>query len=120
MRFTRTTRLAVLPLLLYGTIGGQATDYRLLYTIPAKDTMATFRVRFDETCPTWKPALENGYTFRGTLIEPGDYSGKHTDTEARLVCSWYNASTVNKPTIIFTREVAECLGAVKTSDFAIE
>jgi hypothetical protein len=46
MRFTRTTRLAVLPLLLYGTIGGQATDYRLLYTIPAKDTMATFRVRW--------------------------------------------------------------------------
>ncbi|KAJ6532710.1 hypothetical protein DFH09DRAFT_1325986 [Mycena vulgaris] len=107
---------AVMLLLGIAGLGVQAIDNRLLYTIPEKETIDTFRTCFEQTCTdgTWKPAHHQGLTFRGFIFQPGDYSGKHADTEARIVCSWYNASALNPPSITFTKEVAEYLGATKT------
>ncbi|KAJ6616459.1 hypothetical protein B0H10DRAFT_1949107 [Mycena sp. CBHHK59/15] len=110
-------RLGTLLTLLGSSIGlVHAIDNRLLFTIPAGETMDTFEVDFDNTCSTWGPAADEGLTFISTLFEPGDFSGKNKDTEARLVCSWYNASDPVYKDITFTVAVAEYLGATKTSD----
>ncbi|KAJ7723371.1 hypothetical protein B0H16DRAFT_1737221 [Mycena metata] len=96
----------------------QAMDSRLLYTIPKGESMKGFTDCFEQTCTkgTWKPPPPRGLTFRGFLVEPGDYSGKNADTEAKIVCSWYNASAPgpSQPSITFTAQVAEYLGATKT------
>ncbi|KAJ7150986.1 hypothetical protein C8R43DRAFT_1236173 [Mycena crocata] len=116
MRFSTSALLGIYFALFGGRVG--AADNRLLYTIPAKETIETFRSCFVDTCAkgTWKPAHHKGLTYRGFIFQPGDYSGKHNDTEARLVCSWYNTSAPEPqpPSITFTREVAEYLGATKT------
>ncbi|KAJ7033157.1 hypothetical protein C8F04DRAFT_1105308 [Mycena alexandri] len=115
MRATCTLALAGIAVL---AITVQAIDSRLLYTIPKGESMQQFTDCFEQTCTkgTWKPPPPKGLTFRGFLVEPGDYSGKNADTEAKIVCSWYNASAPgpNQPSITFTKEVAEYLGATKT------
>ncbi|KAJ6616457.1 hypothetical protein B0H10DRAFT_2219470 [Mycena sp. CBHHK59/15] len=110
--------MRLLIALLSSLVAVYAVDNRLLYTIPAGDTIDAFRSQFEKTCSTWRPAKRAGLKFRGVLFEPGDYSGKHTDMEARIVCSWYNTSTPNAPSVTYTRAVAEHLGATKTSDVA--
>ncbi|KAJ7698643.1 hypothetical protein B0H17DRAFT_1050292 [Mycena rosella] len=117
-------RFPAAPLLLrvllgIAMVGVQAVDNRLLYTIPAKDSIDAFRAAFESTCAngTWTRAHHalRGLSFRGFIFQPGDYAGKHADTEARLVCSWYNASAPDPaPSVTFTTEVAAYLGATKT------
>ncbi|KAJ6616450.1 hypothetical protein B0H10DRAFT_2391792 [Mycena sp. CBHHK59/15] len=50
----------------------RAVDDRLLYTIPAGDTMDEFTAA---TCGSWQPAIDEGLTFVESLVEPGDFSG---------------------------------------------
>ncbi|KAJ7484439.1 hypothetical protein FB451DRAFT_1232529 [Mycena latifolia] len=102
-----------------GTAPVEAVDNRLLYTIPKKDIMDVFRNLFEQTCTngTWKPPPPKGLSFEGFIFQPGDYSGKNAATECRIVCSWHNASAPNPlQAITFTTQVAEYLGATKTSD----
>ncbi|KAJ7894244.1 hypothetical protein B0H14DRAFT_3125649 [Mycena olivaceomarginata] len=84
-----------------------AVDDRLLYTIPAGDTMQTFTSDFTDACSTWPPAVNAGMTFVEALVEPGDFSGKNADTEAKIICGWTDGTTF--PT--FTEDVAASLGA---------
>ncbi|KAJ6572045.1 hypothetical protein B0H19DRAFT_1132337 [Mycena capillaripes] len=97
-------------------VGVRAPDNRLLYTIPKNESIDTFRTCFEQTCTkgTWKPPPPKDLTFRGYIFEPGDFSGKNTDTEARIVCSWHNASEPNSTSVLFTTQVAKYLGATKT------
>ncbi|KAJ7885178.1 hypothetical protein B0H14DRAFT_1367669 [Mycena olivaceomarginata] len=83
----------------------QAVDDRLLFTIPAGDSIDTFTADFTDACTNWAPAVDAGLTFVEALVEPGDFSGKHADT--RLVCSFTDGTTF--PT--FTTDVATSLGA---------
>ncbi|KAJ7154744.1 hypothetical protein C8R46DRAFT_1227562 [Mycena filopes] len=112
------TRTVLALALTLGWGGVQAIDNRLLYTIPKGETMTQFTKCFEKTCTNgaWKPPPPKGLTFRGFIVEPGDYSGKNADKEAKIVCSWYNASsTANpNPSITFTTEVADYLDAKKT------
>ncbi|KAJ7089263.1 hypothetical protein B0H15DRAFT_840179 [Mycena belliarum] len=96
----------------------QAVDNRLLYTVPEEDSMNVFRNLFEQACinGTWKPPPPLGLEFQGFIFQPGDYKGHHADSECRIVCSWHNASDPNERSITFTTEVAEYLGARKTSD----
>ncbi|KAK7059611.1 hypothetical protein R3P38DRAFT_2836826 [Favolaschia claudopus] len=91
-----------------------ARDDRLLFTIPAGESMDQFSTDFQSTCSTWYPA-ENGdsYTFLDALVEPGDFQGKNADTEAKLVCAWTDTSG---DIILYTTDVAEALGATPLAD----
>ncbi|KAJ7669310.1 hypothetical protein DFH06DRAFT_1180562 [Mycena polygramma] len=106
---------AILPLLAL-IVGVRAPDNRLLYTVPKHETINTFRTRFEQACQsgTWRPPPPKDLQFRGYIFEPGDYSGKNANTEARIVCSWYSPSAPNASSTLFTTEVAEFLGATKT------
>ncbi|KAJ7225130.1 hypothetical protein B0H12DRAFT_1149520 [Mycena haematopus] len=87
----------------------RATDDRLLYEIPAGDTIAEFTVDWTTTCSTWPPAIAEGLTFSEAYINAGDYQGKNKDTEALIFCAWTDGTTY--PT--FTTEVAASLGATQ-------
>ncbi|KAJ7098308.1 hypothetical protein C8R44DRAFT_811311 [Mycena epipterygia] len=101
-------RFAVLlPFLCAGLGLVHAADDRLLYTIPAADSIDTFTSDFTAACSSWQPAVAAGLTFVDSLVEPGDFQGKHADTEARIVCAWTNGTTITT----FTTDVAASLGA---------
>ncbi|KAJ7885181.1 hypothetical protein B0H14DRAFT_1367700 [Mycena olivaceomarginata] len=112
MRPTAEQRFLLLLALVVGVV---APDNRLLYYIPKNETTAAFCACVQETCAagSWKPHPPPELAYRGFICEPGDYSGKHADTEARIVCSWYNPSTPNSTSVLYTEEVAEELGAIK-------
>ncbi|KAJ7032152.1 hypothetical protein C8F04DRAFT_1396759 [Mycena alexandri] len=93
----------------------RAFDDRLLFTIPAQETIDTFTADFEAACPTWPPAIAAGLTFLDTLVEPGDFSGKNANTEAKLVCAWSDSTRVP---VTFTTDVAISLGATPTSDIS--
>ncbi|KAJ7479741.1 hypothetical protein FB451DRAFT_1239727 [Mycena latifolia] len=101
---------ALLPFICAG-LGGlvQARDDRLLYAIPAGDTMDVFTSDFDAACGSWAPAIDAGLTAFEALVEPGDFSGKNADTEAKIFCSWSNGPGIN--ITLFTTDVAASLGA---------
>ncbi|KAJ7061503.1 hypothetical protein C8F01DRAFT_1137606 [Mycena amicta] len=86
----------------------RAADDRLLYKIPAGDTIDQFTSDFNTACSTWQPAIDQGLTFVEALVEPGDFSGKNADTEAKIVCAWENSNDV---ITTFTEDVATSLGA---------
>ncbi|KAJ7894817.1 hypothetical protein B0H13DRAFT_2035741 [Mycena leptocephala] len=69
--------------------------------------MGTFINEFDEACSTWAPAIAAGLTWVQSLVEPGDFSGKNPDTEAKIVCAWTDGTTITT----FTQDVAASLGA---------
>ncbi|KAF8172953.1 hypothetical protein K438DRAFT_1772384 [Mycena galopus ATCC 62051] len=103
-------RFVAFASVLFAAVGiVHAVDDRLLYEIPAGDTMATFTADWTSTCSTWPPAVAQGLTFSEAFLEPGDYSGQHADTEALIFCAWTNGATF--PT--FTTEVAASLGATE-------
>ncbi|KAJ7731118.1 hypothetical protein DFH07DRAFT_945214 [Mycena maculata] len=110
--------VTLLQTLLLGIATVQATDDRLLYTIPENEIIDKFRTCFEKTCSAWKPAQKEGLTFRGYIFEPGNYEGMKMDTEARIVCSWYNATGANPntPSVTFTQQVAAYLGATRAAD----
>ncbi|KAJ7789601.1 hypothetical protein B0H14DRAFT_3484024 [Mycena olivaceomarginata] len=87
----------------------QAADNRLLFTIPAGDSVDTFTADFTDACTAWAPAVDAGFTFVEALVEPGDFSAKNADTEARLICSFTDGTTF--PT--FTTDVATSMGATR-------
>ncbi|KAF8217761.1 hypothetical protein K438DRAFT_1795603 [Mycena galopus ATCC 62051] len=107
--------VALIPLLVL-IVGVRAPDNRLLYTMPKKVTAVAFCAAFSRACETgsWMPPPPKNLAYRGFICEPGDFSGKHTDTEARVVCSWYNPSKANSTSVLFTTEVAKKLGATQT------
>ncbi|KAF7348535.1 Glycoside hydrolase family 81 protein [Mycena venus] len=84
-----------------------ATDDRLLFAIPAGDTIATFTTAFQTTCRNWSPAVEAGLKFEEALVEPGDFSGENATTEAKILCYFTDGTTFPE----FTSDVAESLGA---------
>ncbi|KAJ7154741.1 hypothetical protein C8R46DRAFT_442991 [Mycena filopes] len=89
--------------LLFAAVGlVSAADDRLLFTIPAGDSIDTFTTDFESACSTWQPAIDDGLTFLDYLVEAGDFQGKNADTEARLVCAWTNGSAITT----FTTDVA--------------
>ncbi|KAJ7253699.1 hypothetical protein B0H12DRAFT_1116242 [Mycena haematopus] len=94
--------------------GATPPDNRLLYTVPKRENTENFCSSFERTCAagSWKPSPPQDLSYRGFICEPGDYSGKHTATEARIVCSW--ASNLTAPSVLFTTNVAKYLGATKT------
>ncbi|KAJ7171467.1 hypothetical protein C8R46DRAFT_1217028 [Mycena filopes] len=85
-----------------------AADDRLLFTIPAGDTIEQFSADFQSTCAAWPPAVAAGLTFLDSLVEPGDFQGKNADTEAKIVCAWTDSTGA---ITTFTTEVATSLGA---------
>ncbi|KAJ6514825.1 hypothetical protein C8R47DRAFT_493500 [Mycena vitilis] len=100
-------RFSVLASFIFASVGlVLAADDRLLFTIPAGDTIANFTTDFDNACSTWAPAVAAGLTFVDNLVEAGDFQGKNAATEARLVCAWTNGSIQT-----FTTDVATSLGA---------
>ncbi|KAJ7723374.1 hypothetical protein B0H16DRAFT_1895815 [Mycena metata] len=104
MRFTLFTTS-----LLFAAVGlVSAADDRLLFTIPSGESIDAFTADFQTACSTWGPAVAAGLTFVSDLVEPGDFSGKNADTEARLVCAWEDST--GKITT-FTTDVATSLGA---------
>ncbi|KAF7351960.1 Glycoside hydrolase family 81 protein [Mycena venus] len=101
-------RFAVFASALFAAVGlVQAVDHRLLYIIPAGDTIDKFTADFTNACTNWQPALEQGLTFVEALVEPGDFSGKNADTEAKIICGFTDGT--NFP--VFTTDVAASLGA---------
>ncbi|KAJ7089260.1 hypothetical protein B0H15DRAFT_281144 [Mycena belliarum] len=89
-----------------------AVDDRLLYKIPAKESMDAFGAAFTSRCSTWEPALHGAsLTFLQALVEPGDFSGNNADTEVKLVCAWSNDAGIQT----FTADVAASLGATPVS-----
>ncbi|KAJ7935903.1 hypothetical protein B0H13DRAFT_1854015 [Mycena leptocephala] len=102
MRFT-----ALIPLVLSAVGLVHAIDRRLLYAIPAGDTMDSFTSDFDEACATWPPAIDAGLTFAEAFLQPGDFGGNHSDTEAKIFCLWTDGTTFTE----FTTAVADSLGA---------
>ncbi|KAK7046887.1 glycoside hydrolase family 81 protein [Favolaschia claudopus] len=87
----------------------RAADDRLLYTIPAGDSMDQFTADFQALCSTWHPAIHgNSLTFLQALVEPGDFQGNNADTEAKIVCSWIDP---DGKVSTFTKDVAASLGA---------
>ncbi|KAJ7628757.1 hypothetical protein FB45DRAFT_43856 [Roridomyces roridus] len=97
--------------LLFAAVGlVQARDDRELFTIPSTTTMDAFTKAFTTECNTWAPALGAGLVQASDLVELGDFQGKNTDTEVRLVCSYWDGS--DPSTIeLFTEDIAEGLGA---------
>ncbi|KAJ6481974.1 hypothetical protein C8R45DRAFT_1132662 [Mycena sanguinolenta] len=104
----------------------RAVDDRLLYQIPAGDTMATFTaeyahifnarhvhqspsIQLEEHLLHLAAAIAQGLTSPEAFINPGDFQGKNADTEALIFCAWTNGTTF--PT--FTTEVAASLGATE-------
>ncbi|KAF8342189.1 uncharacterized protein EI90DRAFT_3116127 [Cantharellus anzutake] len=53
----------------------------------------------DEFCTAWKAACRSfkpkqaGFFFLGAVCEPGDYKGKHPNTEAKVTCIFQVAET---------------------------
>ncbi|KAF8205908.1 hypothetical protein K438DRAFT_1931747 [Mycena galopus ATCC 62051] len=105
MRFT--TAFASVLFAAVGLV--QAVDDRLLYEIPAGDTIATFNADWTSTCSTWPPAVAQGLTFSEAFFQPGDFQGKNAATEALIFCAWTDGTTF--PT--FTTDVAASLGATE-------
>ncbi|KAJ7182946.1 hypothetical protein C8R43DRAFT_1101177 [Mycena crocata] len=87
----------------------RAVDDRLLYQIPAGETIDTFTSDFETTCTSWAPAIDAGLTFSNFLVQPGDFQGKNADTEAKIVCAWTDGTTITT----FTEDVAAELGATQ-------
>ncbi|KAJ6557563.1 hypothetical protein B0H19DRAFT_1376274 [Mycena capillaripes] len=103
-------QLTLLAPLLFAALGlVRAADDRLLYAIPAGDTIETFTSDFTAVCRSWQPAVAAGLTFVEALVEPGDFSGKNADTEAKIFCAWTDGTT----TTLFTEDVAASLGATE-------
>ncbi|KAJ7150993.1 hypothetical protein C8R43DRAFT_1005855 [Mycena crocata] len=101
-------RFAAIAPFLFAAIGlVRARDDRLLYTIPVGDTIATFTSDFQAACNTWPAAVNAGLNFVSDLVQPGDFQGKNADTEAKIVCSWADGTTITT----FTTDVAASLGA---------
>ncbi|KAJ6572042.1 hypothetical protein B0H19DRAFT_1065039 [Mycena capillaripes] len=100
-------KFAVLAPFLFACVAlVRARDDRLLFTIPAGDTIDAFTTDFEDACANWAPAIDAGLTFVDFLVEAGDFSGNNADTEARIVCAWTNGTITT-----FTTDVAESLGA---------
>ncbi|KAF8172946.1 hypothetical protein K438DRAFT_1850891 [Mycena galopus ATCC 62051] len=93
----------------------RAEDYRLLYQIPAGDTIDTFTTDFTNTCSTWKSGVAAGLDFIEAYIQPGDYTGANADTEALIFCTWANANPVVVGTTVttYTECAAGYLGATQ-------
>ncbi|KAF7346700.1 hypothetical protein MSAN_01807800 [Mycena sanguinolenta] len=101
-------QFAVLASTVFAAVGlVRAIDFRLLYTIPAFDTIAEFQNDFQNTCSTWLPAEAAGLTFDEAFFRAGDFSGENTDTEALIFCTWSDGASP----IAFTEDVAGVLGA---------
>ncbi|KAJ8076204.1 hypothetical protein PM082_000622 [Marasmius tenuissimus] len=83
-----------------------AVDNRLLFQVPAGDTTATFEPKFVETCQNWPEA--SSLTLQTVYYQPGNWQGKNTETQVRLICSYHDDVPT---TITFTKQVAESLGA---------
>ncbi|KAF9264093.1 hypothetical protein L218DRAFT_1076659 [Marasmius fiardii PR-910] len=83
-----------------------AVDNRLLFQVPEGENTTTFRPQFEETCTTWPDAA--GLTLQNVYYVPGDFSGKNTDTQVKLICSYHDDA--GKATT-FTEQVATSLGA---------
>ncbi|KAK7059690.1 glycoside hydrolase family 81 protein [Favolaschia claudopus] len=104
MRFT-TLAVSVI----FAAVGVIARDDRLLYNIPAGDSMDQFTADFQSLCSTWHPAIHgDSLTFVQALVQPGDYQGNNADTEAKIVCSWQDP---DGNIVTFTEDVAASLGA---------
>ncbi|KAF7348530.1 Glycoside hydrolase family 81 protein [Mycena venus] len=106
--FCPNMRFTIFASALFAAVGlVHAADDRLLFTIPAGDSMDKFTADFTDACTNWQPALDQGLTFVEALVEPGDFSGKNADTEAKIVCSFTDGTTIET----FTNDVAASLGA---------
>ncbi|KAJ7698639.1 hypothetical protein B0H17DRAFT_324842 [Mycena rosella] len=101
----------ILPFLCAGLGLVRASDDRLLYAIPAGETMAAFTTEFQTACQTWPSAVAAGLTFGEALVEPGNFSGANETTEAKLLCYWTDGTTFPE----FTADVAASLGATPVS-----
>ncbi|KAJ7636960.1 hypothetical protein FB45DRAFT_1025049 [Roridomyces roridus] len=115
--------MRIIPLIAFSFLAlpaVQAFDDRLLYSKPKGESMTAFRKShsFVKSCETWKPARKEGLTFRGYTFVPGDYTGKHKNSEALIACSWYDPSdsNPNPPPITFTEQIAKQLGAKAKED----
>ncbi|KAJ6557571.1 hypothetical protein B0H19DRAFT_1148121 [Mycena capillaripes] len=102
-------QLTLVPFLFAALGLVRAIDNRLLYAIPAGDSIDTFTSDFDAACASWAPAAAAGLTFAEALVEPGDFSGKNADTEAKIFCTWTDGTT----STTFTKDVAASLGATE-------
>ncbi|KAJ6452748.1 hypothetical protein C8R45DRAFT_945459 [Mycena sanguinolenta] len=92
MRFTSVASI------LFAAVGlVHAEDYRLLYQIPAGDTMAEFTTAFQSACNNWAPAeaARASGNFLEAYVQPGDYTGANATTEALIYCSWVITYTVD-------------------------
>ncbi|ESK93862.1 hypothetical protein Moror_13045 [Moniliophthora roreri MCA 2997] len=100
-----------LPLISLAAIFGvaQAVDNRLLFEVPAGETVEEFSPKFQDSCSTWGPAIDQGLTLQTIYVNPGDFRGQNADTQVKLICSYHNDET--GATITFTKDVAEDLGA---------
>ncbi|KAJ7255283.1 hypothetical protein C8J57DRAFT_605480 [Mycena rebaudengoi] len=85
----------------------RAEDFRLLFTIPAGDDMATFEADFANACTSWAPAEDAGLTLVSFHTQPGDFSGNNADTQIKISCVWTDGTTKTP----FTKDVAASLGA---------
>ncbi|KAF7295571.1 Glycoside hydrolase family 81 protein [Mycena indigotica] len=103
MRFSAT--LAVLA----SVVGfATAADNRLLYQLPSSETPVSFAVAFGNACASYAPALGAGLTFRYFQVQPGNFQGQNTETQAKIFCSFQDAAGVAS---LFTNEVATSVGA---------
>ncbi|KAJ7878426.1 hypothetical protein B0H13DRAFT_2346559 [Mycena leptocephala] len=87
-------------------------DDRLLVQIPSVDGMSAFTDAWADVCTLWPPF--NGISFPNpgmslvsSSVEPGDFSGQNAETEAKVVCSWKNGTTL----IVITPDVVDFIGA---------
>ncbi|KAF7315943.1 Glycoside hydrolase family 81 protein [Mycena indigotica] len=103
MRFSTT--LAILA-----SVAGfaSAADNRLLYNIPSSETPVSFAVAFGNACATYAPAIAAGLTFEAFQVQPGNFQGQNTQTQAKIFCSFWDAAHV---ITTFTDEVATSVGA---------
>ncbi|KAJ6588196.1 hypothetical protein B0H19DRAFT_200332 [Mycena capillaripes] len=88
------------------------TDDRLLVQIPSVDGINAFTDAWIDVCTLFPDFNTDGRPKPGlslvsSLVEPGDFSGNNADTEAKVVCTWANGTTL----LPITTEVVNFIGA---------
>ncbi|ODN73685.1 hypothetical protein L202_07231 [Cryptococcus amylolentus CBS 6039] len=104
--FKSATVLATLALIVSPVL---AADYRVLVNKPDCQTVDQFKFNYETLCPVFDVGSPN--TYKGVLFEAGDFSGANNATQARVYCTWTNAT--DGSTYTLSDDVAISLGGSK-------
>ncbi|CAD6951904.1 unnamed protein product [Tilletia controversa] len=85
-----------------------AIDNRRLVQFTGKSS--TFCSRWNTACKNYTPK-DTSLVYRNAYCNLGDYSGAHTDSQAKVFCSFVKKTSPDGPSTTVTKHIASEVGA---------